>query len=86
MRPAHADFYQVLTAALAHQVALALIIYPASTGKSRIVGSWCIQVTPTYRVTLMAGTISVVGLSPGVLPNEMHSEMTQILEELIKPR
>ena len=83
-RPAHADFYQVLTAALAHQVALALIIYPASTGKSGIVGSWSIQVSSTYRVTLAAGTISVVGLSPGVVPTEMHSEMKNILEKLMK--
>ena len=83
-RPAHADFYQVLTAALAHQVALALIIYPVSTGKSGIMGSWSIQVSSTYRVTLAAGNISVVGLSPGVVPTEMHSEMKHILKKLMK--
>ena len=84
IRPAHSDFYQVLTAAIAHRAALALIVYPTATGTPGITGVWRIQVSSHEEVTLAAGTIRVVGLSSGATPGETHSDMKGMLEHLLE--
>lgn len=83
-RPANADFYQLLTAAIAHRTALALLVYPASPGLvgGTIFGAWRIPVYSAGVVTLAAGAVNVVGLSPGTTSSQMHLEMKGLLGEL----
>ncbi len=84
IRPAHNDFYQVLTASVAHRTDLALIVYPTDAGHSGISGAWRIKVTSKKSVTLAAGTIRVVGLSTDVTPSDTQLEMKEMLEQLIE--
>ena len=83
-RPANTDFYQLLTAAVAHRTSLALLIYPASPRLvgGTIFGAWRIPVYSTRVVTLAAGAVNVVGLSPGTTSSQMHLQLRGLLDEL----
>ena len=84
-RPANTDFYQVLAAAIAHGTRLALLVYPASFNLigGTVLAAWQIPICPTKVVTIAAGTVNLVGLSPGTTPDQMHLQLKRLLEELI---
>lgn len=86
IRPANDDFYQVLTAAIAHEARLALLLYPARPGLlggTAGMNAWRISVGSTRAVTLAAGAMNVVGLSSGTTASQMHNQVKSLLEELM---
>ena len=86
LRPVGADFYQVLTAAVAHRASLALLIYPArsrSPSGSAVINAWRVPICSTRAVILAAGAINVVGLSAGTTASQMHLQLKDFLNELV---
>ena len=86
IRAANADFYQILTAAIAHKVNLGLLVYPTTQPMhdgGTMVNAWQVQLDSTNIVTIGVGTLNVVGLTPGTTSSVMHERLGSLLDELL---
>ena len=88
-RPASVDFYQIITAAIAHRTDFALLIYP--TPKAQLVEEcsidcWRVDLGPNEWLTIGSGAIEVIGLSGESTPDLMHDQLECMISKLVGSR